>query len=103
MKTATCLEKHLDGWQGHANFYKMDPPIEYETSPFKRLFGFSRRYRKTEWVIVSTTHMPEGLSTFIFPCTYKKRVLSWTAIPGSQRDTADHQQVLLNAGYLMRP
>lgn len=103
MNTAVCLEKHLDGWKGHANFYKLSPGIRYETIRQKlwaKVFG-RYRVRKTEYVILSTVHDDQLFETFIFPCDYKKKVLSWGELPGSQRDESDHFKILEAAGYLL--
>lgn len=99
-KTAYPIQKHLEGWIGNATLYRIDPPIEYQS--LKRLIFRFKRFKKTRYVIVSTSNVPmSGWETFIFPADKHARVLDWLELPGSQRYTRSHQEVLLNAGYLI--
>ena len=89
MKVATFI-KDLDGFQGEAKLYKLDPPMENGDG-------------KTEYVAVSAVMaMFSGPETYIFPANEKGEVTSWGELDGSFRGNLDHEQALENAGYSVK-
>ena len=96
-KTATLLQDNLVGFKGHAAFYKLSPPfesIDYDYNDYCI-------WLKHEYVVVSATFAFDhgGPETFIFPADAKGKMTSWGELPGSQRDTLDHDYVLNQLGY----
>lgn len=78
--------------QGDGRVYRVDPPHEgYGEGP-------------TEHVWVSAAVFPMGLrsETYIFPCDESGEVTSWGEMPGSIKDSLDHEAALLEAGYEVR-
>jgi len=100
MKTAICVQKHLDGWQGHASLYHITPAASYKT--LSRIFFRGWLLCKTtNYVIVSATEGPMGDETFIFASDSLGNTKSMIEMNGSQRGTLSHETVLLAAGYLL--
>jgi hypothetical protein len=97
MNTAHKIKK-LDGFQGEAELFRMEPPHE----------GY-------DYVVVSAitsrpTGMPEidnipGLldsETYIFGANAEGEVVDWSDLPGSFKGAMDIPQALLNAGYVIK-
>lgn len=96
-KTATLLQDNLVGFKGHAAFYKLSPPLEsidYDADDNSVVL-------KHEYVVVSAAIAFDhgGPETFIFPADAKGKMTSWGELPGSQRDTLEHDYVLNQLGY----
>jgi len=74
MKTAKLIQDDLDGFNGHAALYKVDPPIE-----------------ENKYVILSSVNaMFSGNETLIFPADKNGKIKSWGELDGSVRGTLDH-------------
>jgi hypothetical protein len=81
-KVAEFIRK-LDGFQGEAALYRMEPSLE------------GHRY-----VVVSATTAPfTGPETFLFPATKAGKVKDWGELDGSIRGTLEHKKALKHAGY----
>ena len=93
-KVAICVEKHLDGWRGHANLYRLDPAIEYER------WIWRRGKKKTLYVILSTVTVPfdDGIETLAFPAKKNGEPITFLEV-GGIRGTSDHEKVLADMGY----
>ena len=91
-KRAELLRDYLPGFNGHAAFYRMVPPItgeDYDGGKFSH-----------EFVIVSAADvMFSGPETYIFPATKEGKVADWGELDGSQRGTLRHGAVLEDLGY----
>jgi len=91
--------RRLDGFRGHACLYKLSSPVEYDF--YKSVLPDNNASndevelvtKSTDHVIVSTSTY-FGLETFIFPADANGTVLNWGELPGSQRGTSSHVDVL---------
>jgi hypothetical protein len=83
MKKAT-LVKTLDGFNGDARLYRVDPPLE-----------------GNEFVVVSAVFAYSGPETYIFPSDADGEVVSWSELEGSFNDGIGHKEALNNAGYVV--
>lgn len=104
MNTATLVKEGLEGFRGEVNLYRLDPPLEGH-----------------EYVIVSAVELPDlALSmdsllnavggypiateeTYIFGSDSEGKVVDWSELPGSIKDTKDHAEALREAGYEVAP
>jgi hypothetical protein len=87
--------RQIEGWQGDARLYKVDPPISYSTWEEHEHVD-----HQTEYVIVSAVNaLFSGPETYIFPASLEGKMLSWSELDGSQRGTLCHECVLEDAGY----
>jgi len=74
---------------GRAALYKVDPPV------------IDREGKETSYVWVSTSYVSR-VETYAFPALESGEPIDLLELPGSQRGTADHEQVLRNMGYTLR-
>ncbi len=85
MKTATKV-RDLHGTHGRQFLYKLsEPHADYEGETH-------------EYVVVSTSSMM-GLETYLFPSNELGDITSWCEMPGSQKGTGSHREVLNALGY----
>lgn len=85
------LVRDVEGFAGKASLYRLSEVIEY---------GFGDETTYTEYVIASTANAPfTGIETYIFPADEGGNILDWGELPGSQRGTTSHAEVLSDAGY----
>lgn len=91
MKRAMFV-KRIDIGAGDALLYKLSDPVE---------FMQGGQPIKTATVVVSAVTSPIGNQKFaqIFPSNENGEILSWEAMPGSQKGTLDHEAALESAGY----
>ena len=83
-KTAHFIKK-LDGFQGEANLYFLDPP-----------------YLGIEYVVVSAITVPiTGEETYIFHSDKDGEVLDWLELEGSFRGGLSHKEALKNIDYVL--
>ena len=93
MKKAVLIKDKLDGFNGHASLYKLDPPLESIS-----YIDDTKSYHK--YVIVSAANvMFSGPETYIFPATETGDIVSWLELDGSIRGKLSHEKALSNAGY----
>ena len=89
MNTAKLLNDKMRNFNGHAALYELTPPLkDYDG--------------KTEhkYVVVSATNaMFSGPETYIFPANESGEVSDWCELPGSQKETLNHEDALRDAGY----
>lgn len=87
--TARLVKDRLPNFTGHANLYRLNPPMECENGTF-------------EYVVVSATMVyPLGPETYIFAADSKGQVTDWGELPGSFRGALDHRAALAGAGYVV--
>ena len=83
MKTAKLIREKIKGFNGHANEYQLDPPLDGHT-----------------FVIVSATVVPySGPETYIFESDGNGVITGWMEMEGSFRGGLNHAEALENAGY----
>ena len=92
-KTAKLIKDNLPGAIGHQALYKLNPPMEkYDGTKFA-------------FVVVSSiagafdTGRPE---TYIFGADETGKIVSYSEMGASQRDTQDHELVLRESGYTIK-
>jgi hypothetical protein len=93
-KTATFIRR-LEGFQGDARLYRVDPPVE-------RIDWSSGEEKQTlhDYVVVSAVvAMFSGPETYIFPASADGEVVDWLELNGSFRGGLDHGSALGQAGY----
>lgn len=81
MKTATFI-KQMEGWNGDAKLYRMDPPYDSHTH-----------------VVVSAVENEYVHETYIFPCNAEGKDVDYMELEGSTRNTTSHSYVLTIIGY----
>jgi len=83
MMEAKLLKHDLAGFQGSANLYQVDPPLDGH-----------------EYVVVSAAMVPfSGPETYIFPASKEGIIYNFGELEGSYRGGLDHEIALKNAGY----
>lgn len=104
-KTATLIKPHLEGFNGTANLYRLDPPMgvpdwKNDACDWESCDG-SGSCSLAEYVIVSATFVPfvGGEETYIFPATPDGEIDDWGELPGSFKGEQDHDKALERAGY----
>lgn len=92
MKKATYI-KTLDGFNGVAKLYKLDPPLmltDWDDNP----------KGDAEYVVVSAANVPySGPETYIFQADKDGEITDWSELDGSFSGDLDHQRALSGAGY----
>lgn len=86
MLTATYV-KDLEGWRGEAKLYNISEGITYDED------------KHTNYIVISAVERFEYLyihETCIFPSDLDGNILDWGELPGSQKNTTDHDLVLSN-------
>ncbi len=83
MPTAKFM-KQLDGWNGDAGLYLVDPPMN------------GNDYVVVSAVFATDTGRPE---TYVFPATDAGCVKSWNQLDCSRRGVFSHDEILSGAGY----
>lgn len=91
IKGVATLVRHLNG-NAHSKgrVYRVEPPhVDYDGD------------NPTEYVWVSAATLPMGLGTetYIFACDEAGEVTSWGEMPGSIKNSLDHDEALRDAGY----
>lgn len=87
--TARLVKERLPNFNGHANLYWLDPPMEYED-------------KTIEYVVVSATNVIfSGPETYIFAADSQGEVEDWEDLPGSFQGGLDHTAALADAGYVV--
>lgn len=74
---------------GDGRVYHVDPPHE----------GWGEGPTEFVWVSAVTLPMGLGCETYIFPCDSDGEVTSWGEMPGSIKNSLDHEEALRRAGY----
>jgi hypothetical protein len=88
--------RRLTEFRGDARLYRVEPPmvsVEYNAA--------SNDFEPTDQflVILSAVTVLGEPETYIFPANEAGEVVSWTEMPGSQKGTLSHDQVLVSLGY----
>lgn len=96
MKTATLIRDNLPDFRGHAALYRCNPPIE-DYEPWEK----GQQQKRHEYIIASATTILGAPETYLFPSNAEGEVVAWGELPGSQKGTLSHDQVLTDAGYFV--
>ena len=89
---ATLIKK-LDGFNGDARLYKVEPQIT-------QLDWDNNEVAKHDYVVVSAADvMFSGPETYIFPADEHGEIVSWRELDGSFKGGLDHIAALARAGY----
>lgn len=90
LKVAERLKNKTD-FKGAAALYRFSPPLP------------DYRGNEHEFVVVSAIILPKamggGAETYLFPANAQGDVVSWLEMPGSQKGTLSHQEVIEGLGY----
>jgi hypothetical protein len=90
-KTATRVKTLTEEFGGNAALYRVDPPLP--------VYSIEDENETYEYVIVSAVNNGYAHETYIFPAREDGTLVSWGEMPGSQRDTTSHDEVLSDLGY----
>lgn len=97
MNTATKV-KELDGFNGHAALYKVEPPMEYD----KPWDDDDPPAKTTDFIVVSAASVVfSGPETYIFPANEDGEVIDWGELDGSFKGGLDHSSAIEGAGYTL--
>ena len=95
-KTATLIRDELPDFRGHAALYRVEPPIEgYEP------WDETKQAPKYSYVVVSAVSVLGTPETYMFGANEHGEIVDWGELPGSQKGTLSHTQVLTEAGYYL--
>jgi hypothetical protein len=67
-----------------------------------RLFELSEPLEGNIHVVVSAIDNEFGTETYIFGCDNEGKITQWGELPGSQKGTITHTEVLNEIGYIVR-
>lgn len=98
MKTAQLLKDNLPGFNGHADLYKVTPPIRDEG------YDEDDATMLIHYVIASSiTGGFFGTETYLFPANEDGEITSWCELAGSQKDVTFYETVFNDIGYTVLP
>lgn len=89
MKTARFVRR-IEEYVGDQRLYAIDPPVT------ETIADESRTYNH---LLVSALHVGGRPETYIFSADPDGAALTLSELPGSQKDTLDHEAALRRAGY----
>lgn len=90
--TAKLIKDNLKGFNGHAAFYQVNPPmtaVSWDDEPGE----------KHEFVVVSSANVEGRDETYIFPANKKGEIVDWSQMKGSDKDIYSHDAAFGNVGY----
>lgn len=94
-KTATLVKANLEGFNGTANLYRCDPPLQ-QHEPWDE----NEEQKSYEYVVASAANaMFSGPETYLFGADKDGEIVDWDELPGSFKGGLDHERALQNAGY----
>lgn len=99
MKTAILIKDNLTTFNGHASLYFLSESILYDTIESVNYY--------TNYVICSSVNYPllsldaRIFETLIFPADKYCNILNSNELYGSTKNTENHEEVLLKAGYIL--
>lgn len=91
--TATFVADVSEKFRGCAVLYRCDPPLKGYN------FLDDADPPSYEYVVASSISNEWGRETYLFGADGTGRVLDWTELPGSMKDTLDHFVVFDSIGY----
>jgi len=92
VKEATLVRK-LTGWKSDARLYVLSGPVDYEDDGGQRC---------TINIVVSKAMGYLTAETYIYPADAGGNVLDWCELDGSQKRDISHDDLLREAGWIVR-
>ncbi len=100
MKKAYLIKDNLSDFTGNTSLYILSEPLSgYEWGdPDDEGYEEPPKYR---YVVCSATRVLGVPETYIFGSSSNGEIVAWGELPGSQKHTLSHEEVLLAAGYTL--